>query len=225
MKEVTKKAGDKFVTVERVLLALALGEGTPTAEALKQTGATAQKINDAINATRKGRTADSATAEQGFDSLKKYARDLTEAAQNGKLDPRNRPATRKSAAASRSSPAARKTIPSSSANPAWAKPPSSKASPNASSTAMCRTASKTNGSSPSISARLSPAQNIAANSKSASKPSRRNRRRGRRNYPLHRRTPQPHGRGQRRRRDGRRQHAQTRPLARRSPLRRRHHAR
>ncbi|OFW98844.1 MAG: ATP-dependent chaperone ClpB [Alphaproteobacteria bacterium RIFCSPHIGHO2_12_FULL_63_12] len=85
--EQSKKAGDSFVSAERLLVALAL---TPDAEAskiLKAAGATPQSINEAINNLRKGRTADSASAEQGYDALKKYARDLTEAARSGKLDP------------------------------------------------------------------------------------------------------------------------------------------
>src|SRR3990167_3204131 len=81
--EQSKKAGDSFVSAERLLVALAL---TPDAEAskiLKAAGATPQSINEAINNLRKGRTADSASAEQGYDALKKYARDLTEAARSG----------------------------------------------------------------------------------------------------------------------------------------------
>lgn len=85
--EAADKAGDDFVTVEMLLLACALASGTPAANALKEAGVTAQNLNDAINAARKGRTAKSANAEANFDALKKYARDLTEAAAEGKLDP------------------------------------------------------------------------------------------------------------------------------------------
>jgi len=85
--QIAKKAGDKFVTAERLLLALAMSEGTPSCDALKGAGATAQQLNEAINKIRKGRTADSENAEQQYDALKKYARDLTEAAASGKLDP------------------------------------------------------------------------------------------------------------------------------------------
>ena len=84
--KLTEKAGDSFVTVERLLQALAM-EKSEAAKALKAANVTAQGLNTAINAIRKGRTADSATAEQGYDALKKYARDLTEDAQSGKLDP------------------------------------------------------------------------------------------------------------------------------------------
>jgi ATP-dependent Clp protease ATP-binding subunit ClpB len=84
---IAKKAGDKFVTAERLLLALAMNEGTPSCEALKAAGAGPAQLNDAINKVRKGRTADSENAEQQFDALNKYARDLTEAAAQGKLDP------------------------------------------------------------------------------------------------------------------------------------------
>ncbi len=85
--KVAEKAGDKFVTAERLLLALALEKGTDTAKILADAGVTPQGLNTAINDIRKGRTADSASAEQAYDALKRYARDLTEAAALGKLDP------------------------------------------------------------------------------------------------------------------------------------------
>jgi len=81
------KAGDSFVTAERLLLALALASGTPAAEALKRAGLTPQALNEAIEQVRKGRRADSATAEDSYEALKKYARDLTQMAREGKLDP------------------------------------------------------------------------------------------------------------------------------------------
>ena len=84
--KLAEKAGDSYVTAERLLQALAV-EPSDAAKALKSAGVTAQGLNEAINAIRKGRTADTASAEQGYDALKKYARDLTEAAQSGKLDP------------------------------------------------------------------------------------------------------------------------------------------
>ncbi len=80
------KSGDSFVSAERLLQALAI-ETSDASKILKTAGVTAQKLNQAIDAVRKGRTADTASAEQGYDALKKYARDLTEAAQAGKLDP------------------------------------------------------------------------------------------------------------------------------------------
>jgi ATP-dependent Clp protease ATP-binding subunit ClpB len=82
-----KKAGDSFVTAERLLLAIAMATDTPAGKALSEAGVTPQKLNGAINDIRKGRTADSATAEEGYDALKKYARDLTAVAREGKLDP------------------------------------------------------------------------------------------------------------------------------------------
>jgi ATP-dependent Clp protease ATP-binding subunit ClpB len=82
-----QKAGDSYVTVERMLLALAVEKDSEAGRILAQAGATAQNLNNAINALRKGRTADNATAENAYDALKKYARDLTEAARDGKLDP------------------------------------------------------------------------------------------------------------------------------------------
>ncbi len=83
----SKKAGDSFVTAERLLLALLIHEGTEAANALKSAGVTATSLNKAIEDIRQGRTADSASAEDTYDALKKYARDLTEVAQEGKLDP------------------------------------------------------------------------------------------------------------------------------------------
>ena len=80
------KSGDSFVTAERLLQALAM-EKSEASAALKNAGVTPQGLNTAINAIRKGRTADSSSAEQSYDALKKYARDLTEAALEGKLDP------------------------------------------------------------------------------------------------------------------------------------------
>ena len=84
--KVAKKAGDSYVPVERILMALCMVK-SPAKEALEAGAVTAQKLNEAINDIRKGRTADSANAEEGYDALKKYARDLTEAAREGKIDP------------------------------------------------------------------------------------------------------------------------------------------
>ena len=85
--ELAKKAGDSFVTVERLLTALAVEKSAKTADILSKAGVTPTALNQAINDIRKGRTADSASAEQGYDALKKYARDLTADARAGKLDP------------------------------------------------------------------------------------------------------------------------------------------
>ena len=81
------KAGDSFVTVERLLLGLTLEKNSDAGKILKDGGVTPQNLNAAIEALRKGRTADSATAENAYDALKKYSRDLTQAARDGKLDP------------------------------------------------------------------------------------------------------------------------------------------
>ena len=78
------KAGDSFVTAERLLLALTMAAGTPAAKALADAGVTPQSLNHAIEDVRKGRKATSSTAEDGYDALKKYARDLTQAARDGK---------------------------------------------------------------------------------------------------------------------------------------------
>jgi ATP-dependent Clp protease ATP-binding subunit ClpB len=85
--QAAEKAGDGYVTVERLLLALALDKDSSAGKILAQSGVTPQNLNAAINALRKGRVADSASAESSYDALKKYARNLTEAARAGKLDP------------------------------------------------------------------------------------------------------------------------------------------
>ena len=85
--KIAEKAGDKYVTAERLLLAIALEKGSEAGRILSDAGVTPQGLNQAINDIRKGRTADTASAEEGYDALKRYARDLTEAASSGKLDP------------------------------------------------------------------------------------------------------------------------------------------
>ncbi|MGH6763921.1 MAG: ATP-dependent chaperone ClpB [Phyllobacterium sp.] len=85
--EMAKKAGDSFVTVERLLTAMAVEKSAKTSEILSKAGITASALNSVINDLRKGRTADSASAENSYDALKKYARDLTADARAGKLDP------------------------------------------------------------------------------------------------------------------------------------------
>lgn len=85
--KIAEKSGDSFVTVERLLLAMATDKSTIVGKILLQAGLTPQALNETINSIRKGRTADSASAEEGFDALKKYARDLTEDAREGRLDP------------------------------------------------------------------------------------------------------------------------------------------
>ncbi len=85
--KIAKKAGDSYVTVERLLLALAMEKAAGTAKILADAGVTPQSLNGAIEAIRKGRTADSASAENQYDALKKYTRDLTADAREGKLDP------------------------------------------------------------------------------------------------------------------------------------------
>ncbi len=81
------KAGDSYVTVERLLLGLALEKDSEAGKILAKAGLTPQNLNAAIEALRKGRTADNASAENAYDALKKYARDLTQAARDGKIDP------------------------------------------------------------------------------------------------------------------------------------------
>jgi ATP-dependent Clp protease ATP-binding subunit ClpB len=85
--ELARKAGDSFVTVERLLTALAMEKSAKTAEILSGAGVTPAALNRVVEDIRKGRTADSASAEQGYDALKKYARDLTAEARAGRLDP------------------------------------------------------------------------------------------------------------------------------------------
>src|ERR1700760_244605 len=85
--KIAEKAGDSYVTVERLLLALAIEKDSEAGKILAKAGVTPQNLNASINALRKGRTADSASAENAYDALKKYARDLTQAARDGKIDP------------------------------------------------------------------------------------------------------------------------------------------
>ena len=85
--QIATKAKDSFVTVERLLVALTLATTTLAGKALAAAGVTAQELNTVIETTRKGRSADTAGAEANFDALNKYARDLTQAARDGKLDP------------------------------------------------------------------------------------------------------------------------------------------
>ena len=85
--QVAQKSGDSYVTVERLLLALTLATTTTAGKALAEAGVKAETLNAAINELRGGRTADTASAEDRYDALKKFARDLTAAAREGKLDP------------------------------------------------------------------------------------------------------------------------------------------
>ncbi len=85
--KVADKAGDQFVTTERLLLAIALEKSSEAGKILADSGLAADRLNQAINELRKGRTADTAAAEEGYDALKRYAQDLTTAAAEGKLDP------------------------------------------------------------------------------------------------------------------------------------------
>ncbi|HUB96650.1 MAG TPA: ATP-dependent chaperone ClpB [Stellaceae bacterium] len=85
--KIAEKAGDSFVTAERLLLAMTLLKDSSAAKALAAQGIGAQNLNRAIEDIRKGRKADTASAEDGYDALKKYARDLTRDARDGKLDP------------------------------------------------------------------------------------------------------------------------------------------
>ncbi len=85
--QVARKAGDSFVTVERMLLACVLASTTTAGKALAEAGVRADALNTAIEALRGGRTADTASAEDRYDALRKFARDLTQAARDGKLDP------------------------------------------------------------------------------------------------------------------------------------------
>ena len=84
---VAQKAGDTFVTVERLLLAIALSASSTAGRALASAGVKPEALSKAIDALRGGRLADTASAEDRYEALKKYARDLTEAARAGKLDP------------------------------------------------------------------------------------------------------------------------------------------
>ncbi len=85
--QIAQKTGDSYVTVERLLVALALSLNTTAGKALEAANATPEALNAAIVQLRGGRTADTASAEDRYDALKKFARDLTQAARDGKLDP------------------------------------------------------------------------------------------------------------------------------------------
>ncbi|NVJ69446.1 MAG: ATP-dependent chaperone ClpB [Alphaproteobacteria bacterium] len=85
--EIAEKAGDKYVTAERMLLAFLLTPKCESSKILMKAGLTPEKLNDAINSIRKGRTADTASAEDAYDALKRFAQDLTQRARDGKLDP------------------------------------------------------------------------------------------------------------------------------------------
>ena len=85
--EISKKVADSYVTVERILLAMALAKGSEVAKVIERSGATPQTLNAAIDKLRQGRTADTQGSEDRYDALKRYSRDLTEAAREGKLDP------------------------------------------------------------------------------------------------------------------------------------------
>ena len=85
--KIAEKSGDSYVTVERLLLALTIDKSTDAGKVLADAGVSAERLNEAINAIRKGRKADSANAEAGLEALKKYSRDLTAAAAEGKIDP------------------------------------------------------------------------------------------------------------------------------------------
>jgi len=85
--QIAQKAGDSYVTVERMLLALVLAGNSAVGRALAEAGVRAEALNSAINELRGGRSADTASAEDRYDALKKFARDLTQAARDGKLDP------------------------------------------------------------------------------------------------------------------------------------------
>ncbi|EYS93479.1 ATP-dependent chaperone ClpB, partial [Bartonella bacilliformis] len=85
--ELAQKAGDQFVTVERVLQALSIEKTAKTADILTRAGVTPQALNQAINTMRKGRTTSSPHAESHYEALQKYARNLTQDAREGKLDP------------------------------------------------------------------------------------------------------------------------------------------
>ncbi|MGE0109627.1 MAG: ATP-dependent chaperone ClpB [Bdellovibrionales bacterium] len=85
--DIAKKSGDAFVTVERMLQAFASAKGTTTQKILEESGLTPENLEIAIETLRKGRKADSSGAENSYDALSRFARDLTVAAKEGKLDP------------------------------------------------------------------------------------------------------------------------------------------
>ena len=162
--QLAEKAGDNFVTAERMLIALALSQDTGAANALATAGVNPQSLNTAINELRQGRLADSATAEDQYEALKKYTRDLTQAASDSKIDPvigRDEEIRRTMQVLSRRT----KNNPVLIGEPGVGKTASSKAWPSASSTATCPRVSRTNGSCRSISVPWLPAPNSGASSR------------------------------------------------------------
>ncbi len=134
--KLAKKAGDSFVPAERVLTALAI-VNTNARDALAAGQVTAQALNGAINDIRKGRTADTASAEDSYEALSKYARNLTEAAAEGKIDPiigRDEEIRRAMQVLSRRTKNNPVLI---GEPPAWARPPSPRGWRCVSSTATC----------------------------------------------------------------------------------------
>ena len=169
--KIAEKAGDSYVTVERLLLALAMEKDAETAKILADAGVTPVGLNAAINDLRKGRTADSASAEQAYDALKRYSRDLTDAAAKGQLDPvigRDEEIRRIDPGAVRAAP---RTIPVLIGEPGVGKTAIAEGLGAAHrATATCRRACATKNCSRSTWARSSPARNTAASSRSGSRP-------------------------------------------------------
>lgn len=83
----SEKSGDSFITAERILQAMVMAKSADIGEVFEKSNIKSEPLNKAVNAMRKGRTADTANAEDQFDALKKYATDLTQSARDGKLDP------------------------------------------------------------------------------------------------------------------------------------------
>ena len=203
--QLAEKAGDNFVTAERMLIALALSQDTGAANALATAGVNPQSLNTSINELRQGRIADSATAEDQYEALKKYTRDLTQAASDSKIDPvigRDEEIRRTMQVLSRRTKN----------NPVLI------GEPGVGKTAIVEGLAQriVNGDVPEGLKKFE--ERLKGGAPGGRSP-------GRGGHPFHRRAAYPDRRGSGRRGDGRLQHAEAGLGARRAALRRRHHPR
>ena len=169
--EVAREFRDDYVALEHLLLALLRDGRSKAAEVLKRHGVTEASLLSALKEVRGSARVDDPNAEEKYQALKRYARDLTELARRGKLDPRHRAGRRDPTRHAGPDPADEEQPGPHRRPPASGRPPSWRGWPGASRRAMSPRASRTSRSSPSTSARWSPGRSTAASSRSASRPS------------------------------------------------------